>query len=217
MTSIMVSESPETVEKIKSGEKTILAKKFKLSTPFKVYLYETKAKHLKKGRLNHSNGKYVYNEEFGRGKVVAEFIVNTVKRIGNDTIIEYSGDLEEVCYRCLEYEDICKKVCLDYQEMYIYSANWKDLYALHISDLKVYDKPKELGQFTNIPKEFRIDIESDELCGFCPCTDFGMNKVNTNQFNQCEGVNCQEAKRVYLEEWESITSAPKNFIYVEEL
>ncbi|MEE8598390.1 MAG: hypothetical protein V3S69_02560 [Dehalococcoidales bacterium] len=48
-----------------------------------------------------------------------------------------------------------------------------------------------------------IEDIGDELCEHCPRTDFGMTKVNTSQFNLCEGSVCEEAHERYLEEREA--------------
>lgn len=55
----------------------------------------------------------------------------------------------------LRCDDIEKQACLSYKEMldYFYKPNELDGktvkfgYAWHISDLKIYDTPKELGEF----------------------------------------------------------------------
>ena len=41
--------------------------------------------------------------------------------------------------------------------------------------------------------------ESEELCNFCPCTDYGTGSVGTSQYNMCEGMCCDEAYENYLE------------------
>ena len=43
-------------------------------------------------------------------------------------------------------------------------------------------------------------VEQGELCNHCPCTEFGTEDVNTNQYNQCEGCCCKEALENYLED-----------------
>ena len=40
----------------------------------------------------------------------------------------------------------------------------------------------------------------DSLCKYCEITDYGSLSVNTNQFNLCEGVLCDDAYYNYLEE-----------------
>lgn len=49
------------------------------------------------------------------------------------------------------------------------------------------------------------DLQDEEsLCDFCPLTDYGCRfvKINTNQFNQCEGSSCDEAYEHYKENFE---------------
>lgn len=40
----------------------------------------------------------------------------------------------------------------------------------------------------------------DNLCKYCEITEYGLLSVNTNQFNLCEGVLCDDAYCNYLEE-----------------
>lgn len=39
----------------------------------------------------------------------------------------------------------------------------------------------------------------DELCTYCPCTEFGNTKINTGYWNLCEGCRCDKAYENYLE------------------
>jgi hypothetical protein len=39
----------------------------------------------------------------------------------------------------------------------------------------------------------------DELCEFCPLTDFGERKINTGSHNLCEGRDCNLAYVHYLD------------------
>lgn len=39
----------------------------------------------------------------------------------------------------------------------------------------------------------------DELCKYCPCTDYGDTKINTGPHNLCEGIACDQAYKNYLE------------------
>lgn len=41
--------------------------------------------------------------------------------------------------------EIARQSCLEYDDMVGYLGN-KDGYGLHITDLKIYDKPKELSE-----------------------------------------------------------------------
>lgn len=139
MKSILMSFKPQTVARMLNGEQTILiAKSTPKETPFKVYVYETlgkvKGKEKYPAPWNNDEPTWFYWHE-GRGKVVAEFVCDKVSVLdGADAETE-------------------KRACLTMGELFAY-AKGKSLYALHISDLKVYDKPKELGEFGVVCKDF---------------------------------------------------------------
>ena len=74
-------------------------------------------------------------------KVIGEFVcdkVYSIKNQGNSFVVanEEQGVTNE----------IARQSCLDYDDMAGYLGN-KDGYGLHISELKIYDKPRELGEF----------------------------------------------------------------------
>lgn len=48
-----------------------------------------------------------------------------------------------------------------------------------------------------------IEELDEELCEYCPCTDYGSAKVNTGSWNLCEGCRCEEAYQNYLEDEEN--------------
>lgn len=134
MRAILMIIKPKWVEKIASGEKTVEVRKTvpKCGTPFKVYIYETKAQYVtyQKGALT----KYGY----GKGKVVGEFVCDEI-------IVDEKGENQDI---------ICENACLTRQELMAYEPR-KTVYGLHISDLKIYDTPKELSEFETtvvIPK-----------------------------------------------------------------
>ena len=134
---VLISIQPKWCEKIASGEKTIEVRKTrpKLEMPFKVYIYKTKGK--KKETIIDDVFTSVYGGYYGgQGKVIGEFVC--------DRIDEYEcssdgfGELTTTCGTCLTYDEI-----LNY-------CNGNDLYGWHISDLKIYDKPKELSEFKSV-------------------------------------------------------------------
>ena len=126
MRAIMISIKPQWVKKILSGEKTIEVRKNKpkIETPFKCYIYETKGQYVKS--KNGACTKYGY----GCGKVVAEFVCNKVQ----DN------------FKYLVTPKGLKNACLEEEEVENYLGN-NGGYGWHISELKVYEKPKELGEF----------------------------------------------------------------------
>lgn len=48
--------------------------------------------------------------------------------------------------------DDLKEMCLSAQELFDYIGVGKHLYSWHISNLKIYDKPRKLSEFYTIPK-----------------------------------------------------------------
>ena len=39
----------------------------------------------------------------------------------------------------------------------------------------------------------------EELCEYCPCTDYGSVQINTAPWNMCEGCCCDDAYNEYLD------------------
>lgn len=127
MKSILLSIKPKYVELIASGQKTIEVRKTApQEVPFKCYIYETQ------GRTEtpwvDEDGHFIYK---GRGQVIGEFICNNAR------------ELDYVYYWNNGYEFA---TCLTYRQVADYGKG-KTLYGWHISDLKIYDKPKELSEF----------------------------------------------------------------------
>lgn len=140
MKAILMSIKPEWCEKIFSGEKTIEVRKTapKLKPPFKVYVYETKY------RLGNKFINEVLNTVYDGGKVVGEFVCDSVVKYNYETIIcakfEVNGaDVAE----CKRYN---AGACLTAEEMYEYS-NGDTLYGWHITKVKPFDEPRELTEF----------------------------------------------------------------------
>lgn len=145
MKAVLISIQPKWCELITSGEKTVEVRKTKpkLETPFKVYIYCTKGKfepheHLK-NNLHYDDSTIKVCE--AQGKVIGEFICDNIIRI------KYMG----TSYRCvglypLENDCIASASKLSLYDMRNY-LSCNDGYAWHISDLVIYDEPKELGEF----------------------------------------------------------------------
>ena len=135
MKSILMPIQPKWVKKIISGEKTIEVRKTApKEVPFKVYIYCTGVKN-----LNLTEYVKLFSEtggaiDYWHGKVVAEFICNKVETIPVDSEA---------------FVAISKPACLTIDELLEYCSG-KDMYGLHISNLKVYDEPKELSDFYSI-------------------------------------------------------------------
>nr|DAF58056.1 MAG TPA: hypothetical protein [Caudovirales sp. ctyaR3] len=146
---VLISIQPDWCKKILSGEKTVEVRKTrpKLETPFKVYIYCTKTA---EGWL-----RTVPVQGWQRldGFVIGEFTcykIDTIQRMGIDNNFDY-------CYLSLnefgnddiatEIRDI-RKSCIPKPELNSYGKSAPELFAWHISDLKVYDNPKLLSDFS---------------------------------------------------------------------
>lgn len=219
MKSVLLSTRPKWCEKIcheigrdKNGkpiyEKPIEVRKTKPSipTPFKVLLYCTSSNvHdclLVGGQSVSLTYAINYKSaipggcEIGNGKVIGEFVCDRVDRIDKRGI----NNNFDYCYLSLnewgnddieiEIKDI-KESCVPKNELNAYGANSSCLYAWHISDLKIYDKPKELSEFYKpCPTKEKGD------CLSCDClADNDYGGICTN----------------------NLTRPPQSYMYVEEV
>lgn len=194
MKSVLLSTRPKWCEKIcheigtdKNGkpiyEKSIEVRKTKPSipTPFKVYIYCTQQRTLGEILLTYDKKVEGRNRGFRdvgdvplAGKIIGEFVCDRVT------------ELDYVYYWNNGYEIA---TCLTYREVANYGKG-KTLYGWHISQLKIYDKPKELSEFSR-PCSYN---------GICfSCKRF---KANGSSYDICNSA---------------ITRQPQSWCYVEEL
>ena len=128
MKSIMISIQPQWVAMIVHKKKTLEIRKTmpKCELPCKVYIYCSWGDM----RTNYMLGK--------RGKVVAEFTLNEIECFTTD----YRKNIEQT-------ERISKDSCVSMLNLIEYEYGKPCLYAWHIDNLKIYDEPKELSEFTS--------------------------------------------------------------------
>lgn len=129
---VLISIRPKWCEKIASGEKTIEVRKTrpKLDTPFKCYIYCSQS----------GDARRLVGE---RGKVIGEF---TCERIYWLAPLNHAP------------EDVEQQACLTREEIVRYLKGVG--YGYHISDLRIYDQPRELT-------EFRRACPNDLYCESC--------------------------------------------------
>jgi predicted transcriptional regulator len=122
---VLLSVRPKWCELIASEKKTVEVRKTrpKIETPFKCYIYQTAD-----GRTNS-----VDILENNLSKVIGEFVCESIYPI------RYEMD------GFADFID-CKTSCLKPKDFIAYGKG-KPLYGWHISDLVIYDKPKELNEF----------------------------------------------------------------------
>lgn len=156
--SIMLSIRPKWVEKIANGEKTIEVRKTKpkLETPFKCYIYCTLPKYPHEDFIATD---YPMPQFYGGGKVIGEFICDRIYKIDKDStdflfkaggLSVYKQAAEEKCGLCVAMTD---------DELHGYLGHCQG-YGWHISDLLIYDQPRELT-------EFRRPCPNDLYCEAC--------------------------------------------------
>lgn len=188
---VLISIKPKWVEKIMSGEKTIEVRRTApKETPFKGYIYCCKDNAqeivlLKDYKNRFSFGDYRNADghfyDVANRTVIGEFICNEVERF----IVGSSRS-----------DDIEKLACLSYNEMISYFYKPEELdgettkqgFAWHISDLKIYDKPKELSKF-------KISCNRKNLCYSC-------NRFTGKPWDICNNT---------------ITRPPQSYMFVEEI
>ena len=171
MKSVLITIRPQWVEKIASGEKTIEVRKTApQEVPFKCYIYETKGQYVKFTHGAHT--KYGY----GCGKVIGWFIC--------DKVDEYHYDY---CDGVDIDDDTILETAIDREDINIY-AKGKTLYGWHISDLKIYDNPKECSEFRK---------PCDRFLDCCTC-----RRLVRNEYMSCDN---------------KITRPPLSWCYVEDL
>lgn len=159
---VLFSIKPKYCELIASGKKTIEVRKTrpKIDTPFKGYIYCTK-----QGKLFIHGGigekeclfknpdtqdikfdfsfelmccKNKYTEDnFLSGKVIGEFVCKAILPIS----ITYSDPNSKIALREFPF------TCLTDKEIMDYLGNGKTGYGFCVSDLVIYDKPKDLDEF----------------------------------------------------------------------
>lgn len=165
MKSIILSVKPYEAMNILNGEQKIIIKKTApKETPFKVYLCCTKVR--SNSRLYkeaNMDGYFLdregwrggdYEKRYLSGKVVAEFVVRNIENFS-----EWQHDYPSL----LRHIDLYAGTKGDYALLDNYLKGKKKGYAWRITDLKIYDEPKELDSFTGVCKTSKRCGES-KIC-----------------------------------------------------
>ena len=198
MKSVLISIRPQWCEKIASGQKTIEVRKTApQEVPFKCYIYESRNGGHRCKHCNEKDSCYSYAPKNvgcynGRGKVIGWFICDKV--ICSQAYFDSQGKnhLTNV------FPEDIKKTCLTEYDLWDYIAGKAckaneiyDGYLWHISDLKIYDKPKELSEF-----------------------------YTNKKCNSCKKSGYESTACMYDEDCKvpmSITRAPQSWQYIEDL
>lgn len=183
MKSVLISIQPKWCELIASGKKTVEVRKTKpkLDTPFKVYIYETKRQWIYSVLRKMGLHNLVNRLAMGVGKVVGEFVCDSIETV----------DYSQNYYFTRFY------TCLKTSEMWEYGRG-KPLYAWHISNLVIYDKPKELYEFKTLCTNFYDGKHCEECDYFIDGRGYEYDESDCG----CDGLK-------------SLTRPPQSWCYVE--
>lgn len=217
MKDILTSVNPKQCWQIVNGIQTIDVRKTKpkLNTPFKVLIYCTKPSKkyqtvarpmvlnddelfkLPNGEIKYGNSIELvaydnYSEDnFLNGKVIGEYICDKITSFSFDTYYHtlthrhggYNVSLGE-----FSEQELYSKSCWSFADIYEYIGEHYG-YAWHISNLKIYDEPKELSEFKKINRK-------------CWYADLGLTKRDCSK---CKDENCL------------VSRPPQSWCYVESI
>ena len=221
----MQSIKPLYCELIAAGKKTIEVRKTrpKIQTPFKSYIYETKFinrcrdceyysfENIVIGRMKDvckwekdnwkitSLSSRCFQNKYSGGKVIGEYVCDRIIGFGFSPYPnhgEYASD-----YGRYNNNDILKASCLSFEEMYDYIGEGSG-YLWHITNLKIYDEPKELSKFYIRCKKYDLD-EKEVYEAYC--TDCG----NKYGIAPCEFIKSNWCI--------PLTRPPQSWCYVEAI
>ena len=188
MKAVLISIQPKWCELIASGKKIVEVRKTKpkLEVPFKVYIYQT--------RRTWTYDIYSRIADW-QGKVIGEFVCD---RFITSFLNNNDGWFVELG-------------CLTTKEIDEYQGENPTLYGWHISDLIIYDKPKELSLFHIVDYEAVRRCEYRERIYNNP--DFTNNALLPGGYvcNKGELDWCTKCKT------KPLTHPPQSYCYVEGL
>lgn len=182
MKSVLISTRPNWCEKIcrKIGEENGIPvylkpvevrKSAPKGVPFNAYLYCTN------GRFDITDIDDVTSESVrvvseGRGKVIGEFVCDKVDKI----VLTARGYTinNDIAYT----NKVARESCLYFDDLQKYLGENVG-YAWHISELKIYDKPKELRKFRK-PCNWNYD------CCTCKRAVYELTKAKAKLFYGCD-------------------------------
>ena len=209
MKAVLMSIQPKWCELIANGKKTIEVRKTqpRLNTPFKVYIYCTlQGSNEFFKELKDQYGEYEALSKWNRenwgikkGKVIGEFVCDSVYQWNFSNIKTLFGSKGGYFVFC---EDL-KATCLEYEEFIKY-GNSKTLYGWHISNLVIYDKPRELGEF------YKPCI--DEEMRYCPCCKYGYEMFSPDEVECSADVPGACYEQICLNR---VKRPPQSWCYVE--
>lgn len=200
----------------RNKKKTIEVRKTrpKIETPFKCYMYCSKAK-------NKNDEYWIVEPDFvysANGSVIGEFICDSIS----------SFDLDGLEFYQMK-EQLLKLSFLTETELRRYAGE-KICYGWHISNLKIYDKPKELRAFrktTQCPQARYSEIVDTWYCDDGYTKSATVDKTQEFPFNEeCiyfynppvggETDEYEDYAYCMCKGYKPLTRPPQSWCYVEE-
>ena len=236
MKAVLASTQPQNCRNIASLKKQLDIRKTKpkLEVPFKVYIYCTQlspydpsltiAYENPKGNLFYDGKNH---SQFLTARVIGEFICDRIEEF----VSEFSDydNVRDAIYRVFVDEDsdifitkiaskekdsenfwICTQSCFSFDEIkeYIgYDKPLKTFYGWHISGLKIYDKSKELSEFSKY-WDSENDIRPCQKGHQCEYDYFDYSEGCKACAIDYDGADCPKVK---------LKRPPMSWCYVEEL
>ena len=176
MKSVMISIHPKWCDLIASRKKTVEIRRTRprIEIPFKCYIYCT-LQGMNEAFASWEKDIAKYNRENWserKGKVIGEFLCNEIDEFESEF---WDDDTYERIVRIVHEADwegfpdiknyyvaengeenyLCKKSCLSWDELRRYvGQGCNTFYGWHISDINIYDNPKELCEFYKHDKTY---------------------------------------------------------------
>lgn len=223
---ILISINPIFCEKIANGKKTIEVRKSrpKINTPFKCYIYCTlplKSELFTHGHIREyanelirlQSGEIVYDygmrlicgssyskDNFLCQKVIGEFVCDNISNLFSESQFWLS-------------DQIIDESCLSPAEIRSYANGREKIYGWHISNLKIYDKPKELNEFSV------VDDLSVKSCEFRKITGQPEYKTSHNGWIKGSYICAKNGSTDWCTKCrtKSISKPPQSWQYIERL
>ena len=155
---VLISIRQEWCEKIINGRKTIEVRKTrpKMDTPFKCYIYCTQSADML--WILEERERYLHPDKIadvfkaakcggayrGNGKVIGEFLCDEIINING------AGRIPS---------DAARPTCLEPAELHQYLGAATG-FGWRISNLKIYDTPRELREFYAVPNEVEVALKA---------------------------------------------------------
>ena len=199
MKSVLISIQPKWCELISSGKKTIEVRKTApKEVPFKAYIYETK------GKKKYWSQPMPIPYYEGKGKVIGEFVCD--ETICCQAYYGASG----LKHLTNIFNNELQQTCLTEYELFDYIVGKDKVgtgWLWHISELKIYDEPRELSEFSRYGY-IKIEHKGNGyvFCDNTQCEYSESGEVIAGLYRPpvCRKDGCK------------ITRAPQSWCYVEE-